>query len=157
MISPTNPARLDAARWRDAYRLAVIVCSAMLLAVFVYAAVVSMLQSTFRPASGPAADITRMVIFAAAFATMLSLRWIRAALLKRDAAQTREVRVARLVRTAIITAAACEAPAVMGFVLFIIGAPIRDFYLLAALSAVAGIVYFPRWSQWQGDLRSVTQ
>src|SRR5882724_271797 len=57
--------------------------------------------------------------------------------------------VPRLLTASIVTLALCEAIAIYGFLLFMIGGQRADFYGFAAFALLAFTVYFPRRSLWE--------
>ena len=58
--------------------------------------------------------------------------------------------VPRLLTASIVALAMCEAIAIYGLVLFLLGGRRADFYGFAAFALVGFAVYFPRRSQWEG-------
>jgi len=54
-----------------------------------------------------------------------------------------------LTTAAVVTFALCEAPAVFGLVLFLLGRNTSDFYLFLLISLFYFAVYFPKFSTWE--------
>src|SRR3989304_5874340 len=48
----------------------------------------------------------------------------------------------------------CEAISLYGFVLFILSANTTDYYIFAAMSFIAFVIYFPKYNHWEESMRA---
>jgi hypothetical protein len=55
-----------------------------------------------------------------------------------------------------ISAALCEVPVILGWVLFFLSGNVRDFYILLFISLVLFVLYFPRFSNWEEWIKAKT-
>lgn len=58
-----------------------------------------------------------------------------------------------LFNASIATYAICEAPVLFGLFVYFVTKQIGDFILFAVISALAFFLYFPRYAQWEYELR----
>lgn len=136
------------------YRTTVVVNAALLASLLVYALMVELIKSQFRPfpglfISGPSIRTLRYVVFGAAIGAVLLTRLGWRALLKVKPGEEFRQLISRLSRTAVITATLGELPALFGFVLFLLTGFSRDFYILLFVSLFLEFMYFPRLNVWQ--------
>jgi hypothetical protein len=92
----------------------------------------------------------RYLFYGLAVLTVVLIRWLRQLLL-RKVPGSEEAAAGKRANTAILTAALCELPVLLGVVLFILGRYKPDFYFLLIVSLVLFFMYFPRighWRQW---------
>ncbi len=54
-----------------------------------------------------------------------------------------------LLTSTLIAHALCEVPALLGFVLFLMGGERMDVYLFTAISLVLAYLHFPRYERWK--------
>ena len=152
---------------RKAYRIAVIIGLAMMASLLVYAVIVGVLEkdpSLIR--SAPAlpdsqAEIVKFALIAVTVVIFFVIRFVNASLLKTNgeagnlpdgrSRQSSGVppEFGRLTTAAVITYALCEAPAIFGLVLFLLGRSSSDFHLFLLISLFYFAVHFPKFSQWE--------
>jgi len=60
-----------------------------------------------------------------------------------------------LFRTSILTYAICEMPVVFGLFLYLLTRQLGDYFLFASIAVVAYTLYFPRYEQWEYELRKM--
>ena len=63
--------------------------------------------------------------------------------------------ISRLRTASVLAMAMCEAIALLGFALALLGGQSRDFYAFALLSLAAFVWHFPRRSAWEARLREL--
>ncbi len=63
--------------------------------------------------------------------------------------------VRNLFRASIVTYAICEIPGLFGLFLFFMTKQLGDFFLFAAIYVIAFALYFPRYAQWEYELRKM--
>jgi hypothetical protein len=140
------------------FRTAFIIYGALVAGLFLYALIVELIKSQFKPFSGfsPASriQVVRYVFYGAAVLAVgllrtAAIRLIRAA----PGGDCQHFFIQRLSRAAIVTAILAELPAVFGFVLFLWNGSSRDFYSLLFVSLFLEFMYFPRLRVWQDLVR----
>lgn len=136
----------------------------LILSVGIYGYVIETIRTVYAPFTGfsPIArlDLLRILLAAMAVASLVVIRILVPKLL---AAQARGVEilgqprasavVKKLFAVSVVALAMCEAIAIYGLVLFLIGGNRADFYGFAAFSLVAFAIHFPRRSQWEAWAR----
>jgi ATP synthase subunit C len=132
----------------------------LIVSVGIYGYVIETIRTVYAPFTGffPVArlDVLRIVLVAMAVANLVVIRILVPKLLATPAkgveirGQPRASAVVKKLFTASVFALAmCEAVAIYGLVLFLIGGNRADFYGFAAFSLVAFAIHFPRRSQWE--------
>ena len=138
---------------RVAHRVAVTISAAVLATVPVYIFLVQFLL--LRAEHGmQGLDVIRIAFYAIGFSLMLIVKVVQGVLLKKTSGQPAESLLRKLMHSAVVTAVFCEIPAVLGFILFLMGGTTTDFYILAAMTLGMWVVYFPRLRAWQDWLGS---
>jgi F0F1-type ATP synthase membrane subunit c/vacuolar-type H+-ATPase subunit K len=128
------------------YRVATLIGMALIGSLFIYAVLVEVLRASsflrgFLPFEGT--EILRYAFFACAVAQVFLIRFIRSVILSKGKG------IQRFLVATIVTYVLCESIAILGLVLFLSGGDPFDFYLLAGLSLILLMLYFPRYSQWE--------
>jgi F0F1-type ATP synthase membrane subunit c/vacuolar-type H+-ATPase subunit K len=152
---------------RKAYRVVVIIGLALMATLLIYAAIVGILDrdpSLIRNAPtlpGSQAEIIKFALIAVTVVIFFVIRFVNALLLKAngDAGNLSDARsrqaagappeLGRLTTAAVITYALCEAPAIFGLALFLLGRSAADFHLFLLISLFYFAVHFPKFSQWE--------
>jgi len=67
-----------------------------------------------------------------------------------------KILINHLQRMSMISAALCEVPAMLGWVLFFLSGNAQDFYILLVISFVLFVIYFPRFANWEDWIKSKT-
>jgi len=122
-----------------------------------YAVVVEMIRTQMAPFTGfvPTAPLglLRPALAVMAVVGLAVAKILRSSILGRPAAIASVPGVSpfvqRLLPASIVTLALCEAIAIYGVVLFLLGGRRSDFYGFAAGALLAFAFYFPRRSQWE--------
>jgi len=143
---------------KKVFRTTVFVSGAMLASLFLYALMVELVRSQLKPfpgllVSGVRHQTLRYLFFAAAVGAVVLVRFAGRARFKKTPGEDLTRLIFRLSRTAVITSALAELPAVLGFVLFLLTGFSRDFYVLLFSSLVLEFIYFPRQRDWQDLVR----
>ena len=148
----------DSAGLETAYRIAAIICGAMVASTVLYALVVeviSVFQAPFEgfgPSTQPSILRTALWTLGIVEAGLIGL--VRRALLARSRSEGAAAQARRLISTAVVTAALAEVPAILGLVLFMLSGLRGDFYALLTLSLALQTIYFPRldgWREWAAE------
>ncbi len=138
---------------RRIFRTTLIITSALIAGLFLYALVVEFVRSQVRPFSGFLSGIhlqtLRYVFYGAAIGIVVLVRFATKTMAKAAPGEDVVLFSQRLSRKAIVTAALAELPAVFGFMLFLLVGSWRDFYYLLFVSLFLEFMYFPRLKVWQ--------
>ncbi len=122
---------------------------ALLVSLGIYAVLIDQIQRTHAPFNGfvPGAprDLLLSIFAALALANLGIVRVIQRSILAKAALPM----VGRLQTAAIVAMAFCEAVAIYGVVLFMLGGRAIDYYIFAVLALVGFAAYFPRQQTWQ--------
>jgi hypothetical protein len=60
-----------------------------------------------------------------------------------------------LFQASLVTYTICEVPSLFGLGLYFMTRHAGDFFIFAAISVIAFILYFPRYEQWEYELRKI--
>ena len=133
-------------------RQAQLIGGMLVLTVAMLASVVEMLRTNQAPFLGfsPRAPLglLRLVFAIMAVLVLVIVNVVRKQIVAGPAAG-RAPLPQRLLTASIVALAMCEAIAIYGVVLFLLGGQRTDFYGFAAFALVGFAVYFPRRSQWE--------
>jgi hypothetical protein len=125
---------------------------ALIGSVFIYAVVVEVLKRALAPFPGfttltPAqVQMLKYIFVALAIATFFIIKFIQKILGARS--------IEQLVQAAIITFILSESIAVFGLVLFLLAGKRLDFYLFMFLSLFYFWFFFPKYQDWEAQLRA---
>ena len=100
----------------------------------------------------PQLDQIRIALFAVAGVVVFVATVVKN-LLMRQAPSEPEARLARARTATVLAAAMAELPAILGFVLFVLGGTPNDFYILAVVSLYMLVRHFPRREPWEAYVR----
>jgi hypothetical protein len=128
--------------------------AAMGASLILYFIIVKMLESRgIAPQSilgeDTSLDVIRLVVYGSSIMLIFLISFMRSVMLRSVAGESIEELVNKLFRAGIITLSLCEAPAILGLVLYFIGRMYFDFYILLAFSLVLFFFYFPRYERWK--------
>jgi F0F1-type ATP synthase membrane subunit c/vacuolar-type H+-ATPase subunit K len=138
--------------FRQEYRVTTFVAVAMISALVVYAALVTIIQFQHQPFVGFAPERLgqlREGFFLAILFVLVGVRMSRKSVLKKGTGDSPKTLVNKLRTATIVTFALCEVPAILGLVLFLLGGSAKDFYSLALVSLAFMVLYFPRYRHWE--------
>jgi len=132
-----------------------VLSGAMMVSVLLYAVVVEIIklqwQSTGQLPPQPAAPM-KEVFYGAALFFLFVIRLVRKAILKKNRGDDYRTLLHKLKLSNLITFVLCEAPALVGLVLFIRNGLYKEFYILAVCSLLVMFIYFPRYRHWEAWL-----
>ncbi len=140
------------------YRASKIISVAMLVSVLVYPVIVEFMKRTHQPFEGFAPqNAVRLpdIFYGLALLSLVGIRVVRKAILKRSAGDDLKTLVAKLHISNIATYALSEVPAILGLVLFLIGGYTRQFYALLLFALLLMVLYFPKLAYWEAWLRKM--
>jgi len=141
---------------KKSFQTTVLVCGAVFISLFIYAAIVEILKSQFGFFAGLVrASETRALFFmfyGLAITAVILIRFLNRSLTKKKAADTPQMTIQRLSRAAVITAVVAEIPALLGFVLSHLTGSRQNFYYLLFVSLILEFIFFPRLKTWKDVL-----
>lgn len=126
--------------------------------LIIYAIVVEIIRRQFAPFTGfgGMSDITvvRYLFYGIVVINIFVIRVLRNLILRKSSSGDAQSIIHKLRRSALITAALCEVPALLGLLLFLLAGSIRDFYQLAGLSFILVFLHFPRYGNWESWIKN---
>lgn len=141
---------------RAAYRVSVIIGLSMMASLLVYAIIVGVFAKAGGPAGGPALagddiEIMKFSLMGISVTLFFLIRFANARILAAGEERAEGQRQApgatpdlqRLATASVVTYALCEAPAVLGLVLFFLGGQASDFHLFLLVALFFFAVFFP--------------
>ncbi len=129
------------------YRMAVLMALPMVASVLIYWFVLRSIEPP--KVVHDAIDVTRYLLYAVALSGVGFIFVLKRIYLKKAPRENLSKLLGKLKSSTFATLALCEAPAVYGLIIYFIGGPRSDFYILAAYSLCLFAVFFPRFAQWQ--------
>jgi len=165
---------------KSAYRISLVIGLAMLASVAVYAVIVELMKRqggfTSQPPPEETVSLLRYIFLGVAGMDLILILVLKRLMLGRKISESPPAAppskaaapfpgvyqmkgfnypapILALLTSSLISYALCEAPAILGLVLFFIGRKPSDFYLFLALSLVLFAVFFPRFSQWEDFIK----
>lgn len=150
---------------RKYYRYATVVGVALIVSIFLYGGIVFYLRQQGGPAlmNERLTGILRISLLSLSIAQILIAPFLSRVLLsveRKGVAIYQNPRlcpsfIKNLFKVSMILLAICELPALFGLFLYVMSKSIGDFFLLATLSFAALAFYFPRYEQWEYELRRI--
>ena len=153
-------------RLRAAYRVSVIIGLAMMASLLVYTVIVGVFEKGGRPSgteafSGSELEIVKFCLMGVSVIIFFLIRFLSARILAVEEGPGGRSRptsgalpdIQRLTTASVVTYALCEAPAILGLVLFFLGGQASDFHLFLLVSLFFFAVHFPRFSNWEDWFR----
>ena len=143
--------------FRKAFRMTIFIFSSVIANLFILAIVAEIIRARFKPFAGfvptrnPA--VLRYVFYAAGVIIIIVLRILQKPLIGKIAGKPAQDVLRRLSRASITTAAFCEGPGLLGFVLFLLTGLHRDLIVLLIVSLFLSFMYFPRKRAWEERFR----
>jgi F0F1-type ATP synthase membrane subunit c/vacuolar-type H+-ATPase subunit K len=154
---------------KKSYRIVLIIGSAMIASLFIYAALVVFMKSHYRPFEGLSPfsniDILKYILYGLALCEFFLIGLIKKMIISGKLLSTESHQqksqftphIQKQVKASIITFAICESVAVYGLILFFLSGSVIDFLGLFVLSLIYFIVFFPRYSQWEQQFKKQEQ
>lgn len=151
----------DNSRLRQRYERALVIAIGMIASIPFYVVIAETIAADSGPFPVIAADLPLQAMRAVAVIGGLLLLFVanlvRRNLLEGDAslatmvtqAMVPQERYASMLKGTLVTLALCDALALLGFVLFLLGGARQDLYAFAAAGLIAAWFHFPRYHQWQ--------
>lgn len=143
---------------KKAHQMAFTLNVAIIGSLIIYAIVVEIIRRQFAPFTGfgGMSDITvvRYLFYGIVVINIFVIRVLRNLILRKSSSDDTQSIIRKLSRSAVITAALCEVPALLGFLLFLLAGSIRDFYQLAGLSFILVFLHFPRYGNWESWIKN---
>lgn len=140
----------------NAHRVAVIINAAMIGGMVMMAVISEVIAKATPPM--PLSEhfgAIRTILYGVGFTSVLLVRYVSGVMKTTRPGENVQQLLLRLLRRTAVTAALCEIPGVLGFVLFIIGGQRADMFILMAMTVGMTWVFFPRVSTWRKDVESV--
>ena len=138
--------------------MSVILYVAVVASLAIYVLVIHIFKAGVKDFGGMLENVEfsllRYVFFAVGLAQIFLIRFVRETLTKSVNSIDLDVLMNHLQKMAIVTAALCEVPAILGLVLFFLSGNTRDFYVLCAISCGLFALFFPRYTNWEAWIKS---
>ena len=145
---------------KKAYRTSFVLYIAFMLSLVVYFVVFKALEASIIDFQGMMEKIDfpwlRYAFYALGLVQIFLIKFIRETATRTITTVDTQTLINHLQRMSVISAALCEVPAILGWVLFFLGGSSRDFYILLLMSLVIFVLYFPRYANWEDWIRSKT-
>ncbi len=137
---------------RKTYHTAVMVNAAVIGTLIAYAVIIEIIRKQLAPFQGfmeiTNFSVLRYIFYGIAVINIFIIRMAGISLLRKRISDEFEIIRLQLLRSSIVTAALCEIPAILGFILFLFVGSVRDYYQLAGVSFILVFLHFPRYGKW---------
>jgi hypothetical protein len=145
---------------KKAFKTSLVIYVAFMLSLVVYFVVYKVLEASITDFQGMMEKIDfpwlRYAFYALGLVQIFLIKFIRETATKTITTVDAQILINHLQRMSIISAALCEVPAILGWVLFFLSGSSSDFYVLLLISFVLFVLYFPRYANWEEWLKSKT-
>jgi hypothetical protein len=145
---------------KKAYRTSSVLYVAFMLSLVVYFVVFKVLEASITDFQGMMEKIDfpwlRYAFYALGLVQIFLIKFIRETATRTITTVDTQTLINHLQRMSMISAALCEVPAILGWVLFFLSGSSRDFYILLLMSLVIFVLYFPRYANWEEWIKSKT-
>ncbi len=145
---------------KKAYRTSFVLYVAFMLSLVVYFVVFKALEASITDFQGMMEKIDfpwlRYAFYALGLVQIFLIKFIRETATRTITTVDTQTLINHLQRMSMISAALCEVPAILGWVLFFLSGSSRDFYILLLISLVIFVLYFPRYANWEEWIKSKT-
>jgi len=126
----------------------------MTAGLLVYAFLVEWLRRSGTLPGGGVSEVVRWAFYAVAVTMVFTSHVVKSIMLRGPDAGSPDAALARLTTAHVVTAAMAEAPAILGFVLFVLDRRFyTDFYILSLVSLYLLVRHFPRFGSWESIVR----
>ncbi len=143
---------------KKAHQIAFTLNVAIIGTLIVYAVVIEIIRKQFAPFKGFGGisdmAVIRYLFYGIVVINIFVIRALRNLLLRKSSSDEPQSIIRKLLRSAVITAALCEVPALLGLIFFLLTGSIRDFYQLAGLSFILVFLHFPRYGNWEAWIKN---
>lgn len=144
---------------KKAHQMALTLNAAIIGSLIIYAIVFEIIRRKFAPFTGfgGISDMTliRYLFYGIVVVNIFVIRFLRNMIVRKSSTDDIQSLIRKLLRSAVITAALCEVPALLGLLIFLLAGSIRDFYQLAGLSFILVFLHFPRYGNWEAWVKDV--
>jgi len=138
---------------KKAYRTSFMLYVAFMLSLVLYLVVFEVLKASITDFQGMMEKIDfpwlRYAFYALGLIQIFLIRFIRETATKSITTVDIQILINHLQRMSMISAALCEVPVILGWVLFFLSGNPHDFYVLLLMSFVLFVLYFPRYANWE--------
>ena len=145
---------------KKAYKTSVIFYIAFMLSLIIYLVVFAVLKTRITDFQGMMEKIDfpwlRYAFYALGLVQIFLIKFIRETATRSITMVDIPSLIHHLQRISMISAALCEVPVILGWVLFFLSGKSSDFYVLLVISFVLFVMYFPRYTNWEDWARSKT-
>jgi hypothetical protein len=145
---------------KKAYKTSVTLYIAFILSLVVYLIVFMVLKTRIPDFQGMMEKFDfpwlRYAFFALGLVQIFLIKFIRDTATKSITTVDAKTLINHLQRMSMISAALCEVPVILGFVLFFLSGNAADFYVLLVISFVIFVMYFPRYTNWEEWMKAKT-
>ncbi len=146
---------------KKAHQMAFILNVAIIGTLIIYAVVVEIIRKQFAPFAGfgGISDISgiRYLFYGIVVINIFIIRALKNLMLRKSSTDDTQSIIRKLLRSAVITAALCEVPALLGLLIFLLAGSIRDFYQLTGLSFIFVFLHFPRYGNWEAWIKNTSK
>jgi hypothetical protein len=146
---------------KKAHQMAFTLNAAIIGTLIIYAIVIEVIRRQLDPFTGfrEISDISvvRYLFYGIVVINVFAIRVLRNLILRKSSSDDARSIIKKLFRSAVITAALCEVPALLGLLLFLLVGSIRDFYQLAGLSFILVFLHFPRYGNWEAWIKNTNK
>lgn len=140
------------------FRASVLVSGAAVATLFIYAVIVEIIKSVWSPYKGIVhsshLQAGRYFLYGTAIVVVILVRVLVRVLTKKKSGEMLLAFIQKLSRAAIVISVLAEAPALLGFIFFLLTGGSRDFYYLLFVSLFLEFMYFPRMRGWEEMIRN---
>lgn len=146
---------------RKIYTLSAIISGSIVASLFFYALILEIIKKQLEPFRGIIglrdSLLIRYLLYGSAILLVIAVRILQRRLLEERPGEDSQVFLRRLSRIAIVTAALCEVPAILGFVYFLFTGTARDFYILFFVSLFLEFMFYPRLKTWEAIMKGMAK
>lgn len=143
---------------KKAHQMAFTLNVTIIGSLIIYAIVVEIIRRQFAPFTGfggiSDVSVIRYIFYGIVVINVFIIRVLRNLILRKSSSDDTQNIIRNLLRSAVVTAALCEVPALLGLLLFLLVGSIRDFYQLAGLSFILVFLHFPRYGNWEAWIKN---
>jgi len=145
---------------KKTYRTSLIIYGAFIVSLLIYLFLFEILKARIPDFQGVMGMIDlpwlRYAFYALGLVQIFLIKFIRDTSARRVTTIDARILINHLNKISVVSAALCEVPVVLGWVLFFLSGNVRDFYVLFAMSCVFFALFFPRYTNWEEWIKSKT-
>jgi hypothetical protein len=145
---------------KKAHKTSAIIYIAFMLSLAIYLVVFEVLKARIPDFQGMMEKIDfpwlRYAFYALGLVQIFLIKFMRETATKSLSTVDVKILINHLQKMSMVSAALCEVPVILGWVLFFLSGKAQDFYVLLIVSFVVFVMYFPRFSNWDEWIKSKT-